>query len=163
MTDHPIENVMKTTMENLKEMIDVNTIVGDAVETAEGTVIVPISKVSFGFIAGGGEYNKDDGATKKTNGNIMGNNGNSNIIDGSESEMPFAGGSGAGVSVNPIAFLVVGDDKIKLLPVQYNSTVDRIVELVPTVVSELKGMLGKGANKPKDKKTETIITNVPQS
>lgn len=64
MAEHPIENVMKTTMENLKEMIDVNTIVGDAVETAEGTVIVPISKVSFGFVAGGGEY-KENGAAKK--------------------------------------------------------------------------------------------------
>lgn len=161
MAEHPIENVMKTTMENLKEMIDVNTIVGDAVETAEGTVIVPISKVSFGFIAGGGEY-KEDGASKKTNGNIMGN-GNSNDTDTSENDMPFAGGSGAGVSVNPIAFLVVGEDKLKLLPVQYNSTVDRIVELVPTVVGELQNMLGKGMNKPKNKKTETIITNVPQS
>jgi sporulation protein YtfJ len=147
---------MKTTMENLKEMIDVNTIVGDAVETAEGTVIVPISKVSFGFVAGGGEY-KENGAAKKSN-----NNGNGGAADGKENEMPFAGGSGAGVSVNPIAFLVVGEDKIKLLPVQYSSTVDRIVELVPTVVGELQNMLGKGQTKPNEKKTETIITNVSQ-
>ncbi|HHT65803.1 MAG: GerW family sporulation protein [Caldicoprobacterales bacterium] len=159
MSEHPIENVMKTTMENLKEMIDVNTIVGDAVETAEGTVIVPISKVSFGFIAGGGEY-KEEGASKKAFGNGSGNSNGS--ADGEAKEMPFAGGSGAGVSVNPIAFLVVGEDKIKLLPVQYNSTVDRIVELVPSVVGELQNMIGKGQNKAKDKKTETIITNVPQ-
>lgn len=160
MSEHPIENVMKTTMENLKEMIDVNTIVGDAVETAEGTVIIPISKVSFGFIAGGGEY-KEEGTTKKAFGNGNGNS-NGSSTDGSEKDMPFAGGSGAGVSVNPIAFLVVGEDKIKLLPVQYNSTVDRIVELVPGVVGELQSMMGKGQNKPKEKKTETIITNVPQ-
>lgn len=76
MSEHPIENVMKTTMENLKEMIDVNTIVGDAVETAEGTVIVPISKVSFGFIAGGGEY-KEEGASKKAFGNGSGNSNGS--------------------------------------------------------------------------------------
>ena len=56
MPGHPIENIMKTTMENIKEMIDVNTIVGDAVETADGSVIIPISRVSFGFVAGGGEY-----------------------------------------------------------------------------------------------------------
>jgi sporulation protein YtfJ len=136
MSEHPIENVMKTTMENLKEMIDVNTIVGDAVETAEGTVIVPISKVSFGFIAGGGEY-KEDGASKKANGN--GSIGKrQRFCRWRRKEMPFAGGSGAGVSVNPIAFLVVGEDKIKLLPVQYNSTVDRIVELVPTCGGEFK-------------------------
>lgn len=155
MSEHPIENIMKTTMENLKEMIDVNTIVGDAVETSEGTVIIPISKVSFGFVAGGGEYKED-----MPNG--MKNGGGDSPQ--SEDEMPFAGGSGAGVSVNPIAFLVVGEDKIKLLPVQFNSTVDRIVELVPTMVGELQSMLGqnKGSNKQKEKKTETIITNVPQ-
>ena len=77
--------------------------------------------------------------------------------------MPFAGGSGAGVSVNPIAFLVVVEEKIKLLPVQYNSTVDRIVELIPNVVDELQNIIGKGQSKNKDKKSETIITNVPQS
>jgi sporulation protein YtfJ len=155
MSEHPIENIMKTTMENLKEMIDVNTIVGDAVETSEGTVIIPISKVSFGFVAGGGEYKEDIA-------NGMKNGGGDSSQP--EDEMPFAGGSGAGVSVNPIAFLVVGEDKIKLLPVQFNSTVDRIVELVPTMVGELQSMLGqnKGSNKQKEKKTETIITNVPQ-
>jgi sporulation protein YtfJ len=155
MSEHPIENIMKTTMENLKEMIDVNTIVGDAVETSEGTVIIPISKVSFGFVAGGGEY-KEDAATGAKNGNGGGE------PTKPEDEMPFAGGSGAGVSVNPIAFLVVGEDKIKLLPVQFNSTVDRIVELVPTVVGELQNMMGQKGQKQKDKKAETIITNVPQ-
>ncbi|HHY82061.1 MAG TPA: sporulation protein YtfJ [Clostridiales bacterium] len=158
MAEHPIENIMKTTMENLKEMIDVNTIVGDAVETADGTVIVPISKVSFGFVAGGGEY-KEDLSPKKANGN---GNGNGGSAETAENDLPFAGGSGAGVSVNPIAFLVVGEDKIKLLPVQYNSTVDRIVELVPTVVTELQNMIGKGQNKTKEKKSESIITNVTQ-
>lgn len=157
MAEHPIENIMKTTMENLKEMIDVNTIVGDAVETSEGTVIIPISKVSFGFVAGGGEYKEDSAAGKNGNGNGGGESMKQ------EEELPFAGGSGAGVSVNPIAFLVVGEDKIKLLPVQFNSTVDRIVELVPTVVGELQNMLGqRGQNKQKDKKTESIITSVPQ-
>ena len=157
MAEHPIDNIMKTTMENLKEMIDVNTIVGDAVETAVGTVIVPISKVSFGFVAGGGEY-KEDPTTKKSN-----NMSSNNPVSGDEkNDMPFAGGSGAGVSVNPIAFLVVGEDKIKLLPVQYNSTVDRVVELIPTVVEELQAIVGKGQNKQKNQKTETIITSTPQ-
>ena len=56
MANHPIEALMKTTMESIKEMVDVNTIVGDAVETPDGTVIIPISKVSFGFASGGGDY-----------------------------------------------------------------------------------------------------------
>ncbi|HCS75688.1 MAG TPA: sporulation protein YtfJ [Clostridiales bacterium] len=156
MSEHTIENVMKTTMENLKEMIDVNTIVGDAVETAEGTVIVPVSKVSFGFVVGGGDYKENQNSKSSANNSY-------DSVDGQESDLPFAGGSGAGVSVNPIAFLVVGEDKIKLLPVHYNSTVDRIVELVPTMVGELQSLLSKGPNKQKDKKSETIITtNVPQ-
>jgi len=156
MAEHPIENIMKTTMENLKEMIDVNTIVGDAVETSEGTVIIPISRVTFGFAAGGGEF-KEDTSSKQANGN-----GNDESSDEANNDHPFAGGSGAGVSVNPIAFLVVGEDKIKLLPVYYNSTVDRIVELVPNVVSELQNLIGKGQDKQKEKKPETIITNVTQ-
>jgi sporulation protein YtfJ len=157
LADHPIENIMKTTMENLKEMIDVNTIVGDAVETESGTVIIPISKVSFGFVAGGGEYNED---SQKVNSN--GNENNKLSLNENINEMPFAGGSGAGVSVNPIAFLVVSEDKIKLLPVQYNSTVDRIVELIPTMVEEVQAIIGKGANKQNNKKTETIITSTQQ-
>lgn len=150
--EHPIENIMKTTMENLKEMIDVNTIVGDAVETSEGTVIIPISKVSFGFVAGGGEY-KDELINSR---GIKEGGGMSQAAD-SDDDKPFAGGSGAGVSVNPIAFLVVGEDKIKLLPVQFNSTVDRIVELVPQVVSEIQGIIGQNKDKVhEEKKTEYI-------
>lgn len=152
MSEHPIESIMKTTMENLKEMIDVNTIVGDAVETSEGTVIIPISKVSFGFVAGGGEY-KEGMDAKKGNKQNQAENGMQ------DEDMPFAGGSGAGVSVNPIAFLVVGEGKIKLLPVQFGSTVDRIVELVPQIAEEFQNIFGKN----KDKKKETIITeNLPQ-
>ncbi|HNR05101.1 MAG TPA: GerW family sporulation protein, partial [Bacillota bacterium] len=86
--DQPVQSLMKTTMENIKNMIDVNTVVGDAVETKDGTVIVPVSKVSFAFIAGGGEYT---GATDKN--------------EEDASKYPFAGGSGAGVTVQPIGFL----------------------------------------------------------
>jgi len=144
---HPIENIMKTTMENLKEMIDVNTIVGDAVETSDGTVIIPISRVSFGFVAGGGEYNEDSKQGKKERANIE--------TEGeSQNPFPFAGGTGAGVSVNPIAFLVVGEDKVKLLPVNFNTTVDRMVELVPQMVEEIKNVVGKN----KDKKRVATTT-----
>lgn len=149
MPEHPIENIMKTTMENLKEMIDVNTIVGDAVETSEGTVIIPISKVSFGFVAGGGEYKEGLKAMKHQREASGEQNGN-------EDEKPFAGGSGAGVSVSPIAFLVVGEDKIKLLPVQFSSTVDRIVELVPQVVSEVQSMFSNVKERKEPHPTETI-------
>lgn len=153
MAEHPIENVMKTTMENLKEMIDVNTIVGDAVETSEGTVIIPISKVSFGFVAGGGEYK--EGVNGQKNKSI----GQDNNQVGEE--LPFAGGSGAGVSVNPIAFLVVGEDKIKLLPVQFGSTVDRLVELIPQVASEIQSTISQ-RNKQKHQQGTQQTQQIPQ-
>lgn len=143
---HPIETIMTTTMENIKEMIDVNTIVGDAVETSEGTVIIPVSRVSFGFVAGGGEYKEDT---------LQGKKGQTENMNGSNEEsLPFAGGTGAGVSVNPIAFLVVGQDKIKLLPVHFNTTVDRVVELVPQVVEQIQDLIGQN----KAKQQGTTIT-----
>jgi sporulation protein YtfJ len=76
MEPHPIEELMKTAMESIKEMVDVNTIVGDAVQTVDGTVIIPVSRVSFGFAAGGGEYAKGDNKNQ-------------------DSKFPFAGGSGS--------------------------------------------------------------------
>lgn len=115
---HPLESIMKTTMENIKEMIDVNTIVGDAVETSDGTVIIPISKVSFGFVAGGGEH-------------MIGEQSSQTSTDS-----PFAGGSGAGVTVSPIAFLTVGQEKIKLLPVNFNTPLDRVVDMIPKLFEE---------------------------
>lgn len=140
MAGHPIESIMETTMENLKEMIDVNTIVGDAVETSNGTVIIPISRVSFGFVAGGGEY-KEEPKLRRNDRTAAENMGQEQY------PFPFAGGTGAGVSVNPIAFLVVGKDKVKLLPVNFNTTVDRMVELVPQIVEEIKGVIGKNKDK----------------
>ncbi len=100
MTDkHELENLMRSTMENLRDMIDVNTVIGDVVETSDGTSIVPISKVSFGFASGGSEF--DNHTTLRKN----------------EEKYPFGGGSGAGVSVKPIAFLIIKDGIVKLQPV----------------------------------------------
>lgn len=125
---------MKTTMENIKEMIDVNTIVGDAVETADGNVIIPISKVSFGFVAGGGEY-RDGGKDQKQQGR---GGGEGEAL----SSMPFAGGSGAGVSVNPVAFLVVGGGKVKLLPARFRTSTDRVIEMIPQLLEEIQRLIG---------------------
>ena len=89
---HPIENMMKTSMEQIREMVDVNTIIGDPVHTQEGGVIIPISKASFGFVAGGGEYG--------TGGSMRESSGKDST------ENPFAGGSGAGISLHPMAFVI---------------------------------------------------------
>ena len=105
---HPIENLMKTTMESLKAMVDVNTVVGEAVETKDGTVIVPVSRVTFGFVAGGGdEASMDQGEAYQTSQTLKGQDSGM----GNEGNLPFTGGSGAGVSVKPVGFLVVGDGR----------------------------------------------------
>lgn len=127
MENHPIDNLMKSTMENLKEMIDVNTIVGDAVYNADGSVILPISKVSFGFATGGSEF--------KGGGNNL--------------SYPFGGGSGAGVTVKPVAFLVIKDDKVRLLQVDGENIYDKIVDSVPQLLDIVRDYCKK------DKKEET--------
>ncbi len=128
MERHPIESLMGTTMENIKDMVDVNTVVGDAVRTEDGTTIIPISRVSFGFVAGGGEYTMDGKGKVST------------PATPSE-DMPFAGGSGAGVSVQPMGFLVAGNGQVKLLSANYMTPVDRVMELLPQVVGDLKTAL----------------------
>ncbi len=117
---------MRTTMENIKNMIDVNTVIGDAVQTNDGSVIVPVSKVSFAFIAGGGEY----GGTSDKN-------------DNDSSKFPFAGGSGAGVTVQPIGFLATSNGQLKVIPVKYSSAVDRVVDMVPNLISTMEDYLIK--------------------
>ncbi len=104
MTEHPIEGLMKTTMNSLKEMVDVNTIIGDPVQSPDGLVIIPVSKISFGFASGGSEFSR--------------NTDN----EPSEKNFPFGGGSGAGVSVQPVGFIVAGNNQIRLLTVDEGNT-----------------------------------------
>lgn len=124
MEKHPIESIMKTTMESIRDMADVNTVIGDAVVTADGSTVIPISKVSFGFVSGGGEYECD--ACRHS---------------ASEERMPFGGGAGAGVTIQPMGFLVSNRDSVRLLPAQPYAPADRIIELAPQIMSEIKKML----------------------
>lgn len=121
--EHPIENLMQTAMQSIKDMVDVNTVVGDPVETNDGTVIIPISQVACGFAAGGGEYEL----------NSVSKN----------SELPFAGGSGAGVSVRPMGFLVVRMNDVRLLSVTGNHLAERVIDLAPQIMDKIEGLLQK--------------------
>ncbi len=125
MTPHPIESIMTPMLENIRNMIDVDTIVGQPIYNAEGTLIIPISTVSFGFVAGGGEY---------ASGNEK---GESKMPD----RYPFAGGTGAGVSLKPTAMLIVKQDQIKLLPARMDTPYERIVEMVPKILEEIKNFV----------------------
>ena len=134
MREHPIEGLMATAMDSIQDMIDVNTIIGDPIETSNNVVIIPISKVSFGFAAGGSEFSEEtiDEYTRK---------------DKDEEEikykLPFGGGTGAGVSINPVAFLIVQEKNVKLLPVNHSSTIDRLLDYVPDLFEKI----GKKMNK----------------
>ena len=127
MERHPIESMMTATMESIRDMIDVNTVVGEPIATADGATVVPISRVSFGFVAGGGEYGVPEPARTAA----------APPRDG----LPFAGGSGAGVTVQPLGFLVTGPDAVRLLPAQCYQPIDRLIELIPQVVADVKKMM----------------------
>ncbi|WP_166239269.1 GerW family sporulation protein [Paenibacillus turpanensis] len=138
MSDHPIQGLMKTAMENIKEMVDVNTIVGDPVETPDGSVIMPISKVGFGFAAGGSEFVADREADQTVS--FRNDSMNATVA------LPFGGGSGGGVSITPIAFLVVGKEGVKVVPLDNQTHIaEKLIDSAPQVVEKIQSMLkGKG-------------------
>ena len=119
--EHHLSDMMGTTMSKIKEMIDVNTIVGTPINTPDGTTIIPVSKVSFGFASGGSDFQ-----TKNQ------------TVDAN-----FGGGGGAGVTITPISFLVVSNGNVRLIPVTIpaNNSVDRIIELLPELIEKVKEML----------------------
>lgn len=123
MEKHPIENIMSTTMENIRDMVDVDTVIGEPIVTADGSTILPVSKVSFGFVAGGGEYESQPKPKEAPD------------------RMPFAGGTGAGVTIQPMGFLVSNQDSVRLLPAQPYAPADRIIELAPQIMCEIKKLL----------------------
>jgi sporulation protein YtfJ len=138
MSTHPIEGLMKVAMEQITEMVNVNTVVGDPVETPDGSVILPISKVGFGFAAGGSEF--------VTSGEVQ-HEGASNKLDphNANIELPFGGGSGGGVSITPIAFLVVGQGGVKVVPLDNQTHIlERLIDSAPQVVEKIQSMITGG-------------------
>ncbi len=125
---HPIGSLMETTMQKIRDMVDVNTIIGTPIAAGEVTII-PISKLSFGFASGGSDF-----ATKAQK---------------ADADNSFGGGSGAGVNIVPVAFLVVKGDLVRLLPVAPppGNTVDRVVEMVPEVIDRVTGFIEKQQEK----------------
>lgn len=131
MDKRPIEGIMQTTMESIRDMVDVNTVIGDPVVAGDGSTVIPVSKVCFGFVAGGGEY--ECGGRKKS--------ASDDQQQGNSGETPFAGGAGAGVTLQPMGFLVVAGGQVRLLPAQYYAPLDRVIELAPQVLTEIKNWI----------------------
>ena len=117
---HPIEQIMNSAMSRLKTIIDVNTVIGDPIETADGVTIVPVSKVTVGFVAGGGEYSQNNIDKKNTN-----------------PDFPFAGGSGAGFNVVPVGFLIKENGTFRMIDVETDGTTASLLELVAKIYSGL--------------------------
>ena len=126
--EHPIGSLMDTTMEKIKEMIDVNTIIGEPITSPDGTLIFPVSKVSYGFAAGGSDL-----PTKKENKDC------------------FGGGSGAGVTIQPVAFLTVYQGDVRLVSVdREEGTADKLVNMIPDVLKKVKGVFKKDKSESAD-------------
>lgn len=125
--EHPIGELMQTAMASIKDMVDVNTVIGQPVQTGSGATVIPISRVSFGYVTAGGDLTTQDKPSRAIE----------------PVDFPFAGGSGAGVSVQPVGFLVVCGDTVRMLPATCQTVADRMVELIPTVMEDVKNLLGK--------------------
>lgn len=146
MSEHPIEGLMTTAMNSIQDMVDVNTIIGEPIETSNNIVIIPISKVSFGFAAGGSEFKGETIDEYKK-------------VEKEEQiqyRLPFGGGAGAGVTINPVAFLVIQANNVKLMPVNHSSSFDKLLDYVPDLIERTNNMMNKMMNNKKEQ-TEKVL------
>lgn len=123
-----LPNMLDSTIAKIREMVDVNSVIGEPIVTADGVTIIPVSKVSIGLGGGGSDF-----VSKNVN----------------RQENPFGGGVGAGVKVTPVAFLVVKEDSVRMLPVATpaNTTADRIVEMVPDTLDKIAAFIDSRTEK----------------
>lgn len=131
--EHPIEILMETAMNSIKEMVDVNTIIGDPIEASNGMIIIPISKVCFGFAAGGSEFK----------GETINEYKRKDKEEEVQYRLPFGGGSGAGISINPVAFVIVLKDTIKVIPIEHESAIDKLIDYVPDLMEKANEIVDK--------------------
>ena len=145
MENHPIENLMTSVMTNLKDMIDVNTIVGKPIPIGTSTII-PVSKVVFGFATGGSEFNTE----------TMGEYARTDEEEEISYKLPFGGGSGAGVNIKPIAFLFIdSDNNAKIIHLDNNSVGEKVIDYIPEAIEKITEMINTTM---KDKKAKEIRT-----
>ena len=152
MINHPIEGLMNTAMNSIKDMIDVDTIIGEPISTGIDTLIIPISKVCFGFAAGGSEFK----------GETINEYSKREKEEQVQYRLPFGGGSGAGVKIEPVAFLVVSNGIVKLLPVTHDSYIDKLIDYVPDLLDKSVYLIKvmKDKNKCIEKLKEKIEENI---
>ena len=117
-----LPNMLENTIAKIRDMVDVNSVVGEPITTPDGVTIIPVSKVRVGFGGGGSDF-----VSKNAN----------------KQENPFGGGAGGGVKITPIAFLIIKDGSVRMLPVAApaNTTADRLVEMVPDVLDKVSSFI----------------------
>ena len=120
---NPIGELMQTTMENVKNILKVDTVVGDPIFTPDGITLVPVSRISVGFGGGGLEFGSKKGGEAR----------------------PYGGGNATGVKIDPIGFLVIKDGNIRMVNIMppANTTIDRIIDLVPQVIDRVDSFISK--------------------
>lgn len=125
MEKHPIGELMETTMSKIRELVDVNTIVGQPIQTVDGITLIPVSKVSFGFAAGGSEFQTKNGKENQAN--------------------PFGGGSGAGVKIEPVSFLVIREGNVRMISANSGekTAVEKLIDAAPDIFDKVKEYLPK--------------------
>ena len=129
---HPINDIVETAVEKVRAMADVNTLMGQPIQVGDVTII-PVSKLTFGFAGGGSDFTTKSQKPEQSN--------------------PFGGGTGASAKLEPVAFLIVKGDHVRLLPASPTpgTSVDRVIEMVPDVVDKVTGFIEKQQEKKKTK------------
>lgn len=122
-----IDEVMSTALKNIRSLVDVDVVVGKQIENNSGLIVLPLTKVTMGFVSGGGEYYSELKEIKK------------------DTEYPFAGGSGAGLSLQPIGFLVIDGKDVEVIKVEQKNALEKLIEVVP----EIAKFISKNFNKNK--------------
>lgn len=129
MDKQPVSEMMETVMGKVRQMVDVSTVVGEPIITADGITVIPVSKVSFGFASGGSDFvGKNQSASGK---------------------MPFGGGSGAGAQIVPIAFVVIKDGSVRVMNIEMpaTTTIDRVIDNAPEIIDKVSSLVKKDKTK----------------
>ncbi|MCI6007370.1 MAG: GerW family sporulation protein [Ruminococcus sp.] len=139
----PLESLMDTTMDKIRQMVDVNTVIGTPVTSPDGTIIIPVSKVAYGFASGGSSF----------------------VAKSSPSKDLFGGGTGAGVTINPIAFIVIsnGDAKVVSIDTPNSGVAEKALAMAPDLIDKITALFGKDEKEEADQQQDDIaVDDQPQ-
>lgn len=134
--NHPLSDMLGNTMDKIHTLVDANTVVGEPITTPDGVTIIPVSKISFGYAGGGSDF------TTKSAG----------------SQNPFGGGTGGSVKITPVAFLIVKEGSVRVLPIAEpaSSSLDRIVDMLPDLIDKLQKFVEEKKQKKEQDELETV-------